>query len=275
MGLCPPGQKTTIEWQYAGETKQRIEGADDYSITPVHANATIASWNYHMGQAIFAASSFTPTIEQSCNPPERSPVRRCSNRIVYSGADLSAYHIEYYAPIYKYRVSERITSPQRCIPNGSQPLSIPCGTASGYRKVEILCHGTRSGRSLNPVWITAWWGKKNQIDTYLGDLLEVTHGGEFPVIYNSSTNRYEGLIPSSYNWNYFYFTIPNNQLPTGYLFQILKEESTIYQRTKVDKPVVTHFCGEKCPPGTCECTCGNRVCCHDPVTGAVIKSFIK
>jgi hypothetical protein len=31
MSLCPAGQKTTIEWQYTGEEKQRIEGADSYT----------------------------------------------------------------------------------------------------------------------------------------------------------------------------------------------------------------------------------------------------
>ncbi len=42
-------------------------------------------------------------------------------------------------------------------------------------------------------------------------------------------------------------------------------------------PEVCYDCEEeeKCPPGTCECTRGNLVCCYDPTTGEVVKSFTK
>jgi hypothetical protein len=42
-------------------------------------------------------------------------------------------------------------------------------------------------------------------------------------------------------------------------------------------PEVCYDCGdeEECPPGTCECTRGNTVCCYNPTTGGVVKSFTR
>jgi hypothetical protein len=276
MALCPPGIKTTVEWQYPGEAKQRIEGADDYSTTPVHSSPAKYEWKYDMGLAIFAASSYTPQYSyQGCNNT-RDPIRRCVDDYITSNRiDTRRNYSGFHAPIYSYRVSDYAESNERCIPNGSQPLSIPCGLAKGYRKVEILCHGDSFNYSPTPVWLLAWDATENLTGNALGGMLQIPNGGTYSVVYEPSTNRYVGVIPGSYGWGYFYFNPLTNALPTGYLFKILKDGTVVYQRSKSDKPVVTHFCGEECPPGTCQCESGDVVCCYDTTTGRAVKSFRK
>lgn len=276
MPLCPAGVKTTIKWQYPGETDQQIIGADDYSITPVHSTPTKYSWEYHMGLAIYAATAFTPTAALRCNNSPNQ-VRRCvDEQVISGGTNARQNYSSFYAPIYSYRVSDYVESNERCIPNGSQPLSIPCGLAKGYRKIEILCHGSGVGAySPNPVWLTAWQGNNGATATAYGSILQVPSGGEYPVNYEPATNRYVGVIPSGYGWQYFYFAPLSSVLPTGYLFKILKGGTVVYQRSKTDKPVVTFKCGEECPPGTCECESGGVVCCYDTTTGRAVKSFAK
>lgn len=270
MPLCPPGQKTTIEWQYAGETKQRIEGADDYSITPIYAGYTRYFWDYEIDAAWSSYSGTNITAaSQACHGIlglHRQCLGQSRRSNVNSGAAKRTEVV--YAPIYKYRVTDFRIADAPC----TSWSEFPCVYLYGYRKIEVLCHGQISP-SATPVWITLFDGTKYTSGN--GQMLQYAKGGEFGLNYDSVLDQYKFSPSQQPDWNYFRFFNFDNRKPTQYLFKVLKNESAVYQRTKVDKPVVTHFCGEKCPPGTCECTCGNRVCCHDPVTGAVIKSFIK
>lgn len=59
------------------------------------------------------------------------------------------------------------------------------------------------------------------------------------------------------------------------VFTVTKNGQTVYTKTRSICPTVTHFCGEQCPPGSCECTCGTGICCYHPTTGAVVKSFTR
>ncbi|NJO98677.1 MAG: hypothetical protein HC764_23965 [Pleurocapsa sp. CRU_1_2] len=58
-------------------------------------------------------------------------------------------------------------------------------------------------------------------------------------------------------------------------FTVTKNGQTVRTETQLVCPIVTHTCGEQCPPGSCQCDCGTKVCCHHPTTGAVVKSFNK
>jgi hypothetical protein len=270
MPLCPIDQKTTIEWQYPGETKQRIEGADDYSIDPIYAGYTRYFWEYEIDEAWSSYSgTYITSVNQACN---RIPGlhRQCSSQSKRSNANSGAAKRRelVYAPIYKYRVTDFKNADAPCSPGGE----FPCIYVYGYRQIDVLCHGGATP-SATPVWVTVFDGKSSTSGN--GQMLRYARGGEFVLSYDSVLDLYNFNPGQQPDWNYFRFFNWDNRKPTQYLFKVLKNESAVYQRTKVDKPIVTHFCGEKCPPGTCECTCGNRVCCHNPVTGAVIKSFIK
>ena len=56
-------------------------------------------------------------------------------------------------------------------------------------------------------------------------------------------------------------------------FAVTDTGGTIFEKTAEVCPTVDVRCGEQCPPGTCECDRGSLVCCYDPRTGRVVKSF--
>lgn len=104
---------------------------------------------------------------------------------------------------------------------------------------------------------------------------------------NISITQYNLYLSSSYrphSWTVNFLCVtPTAQggcatpQPSGScVFKIFSgNQEIVYQRSNPVCPVVTYSCGEKCPPGTCECSCGNVVCCHDSRTGEVVKSFRK
>lgn len=228
-----------VRWRYGSQPWQEYIGGDNYSITPVHPTPAKYEWVYHMGLAVFAASAFTPSnVSLGCNNI-LNPVRRCVDETVISGGvDSRRYYSGFHAPIYKYRVSDYVESSERCVRNGSQALSIPCGLAKGYRRIEILCHGSSLLYSSTPVWLTAWEGNKGALATAYGSILQVPSGGEYSVYYEPGTNRYVGVIPSSYGWQYFYFSPLSSVLPTGYLFKVFKNGQEVYQQTSSTIPTV-------------------------------------
>jgi hypothetical protein len=272
MPLCPAGQKTTIEWQYEGETKQRIEGADEYSITPNHNSRVSTTWQYDMGYSILSHGLVIPSSpSQGCNN-SLANLSRCSRQVENPQLLFPSSRIQsgFYAPIYKYRLSDFAQADYPCSSAGLSYLPLLCTKPQGYRKVEILAYKTPT--SSTPEWITGWLGTRNYIPGYM---LQVPSGGEYPVVYNAASNMYVGVLPSGAGWGYFNFVPTSNIAPNGMSFQVWKNGVVIYQRTDTKTPVVTYFCGEKCPPGTCECTCGTKVCCYDPATGIAVKSFNK
>lgn len=275
MTLCPPGAKTTIEWQYTGEEKQRIEGADDYSITPVYPFATLYNWEFEISKVISVSKSVFFSNPLGCGGINRlhhecNEGARRTNLLLDSNKKVSSV----YAPIYKYRVDEFYQNLHPCAPTGAtnNPANY-CTFSKGYKKIELLCHGSFGNYSASPVWITAYYDNRPNLP---GTLLQVPFGTEQPVIYNQSSNTYVGLIPGGYDWSYFRFIPPNpNNKPTSCLFSAFKNNQAVYQKTKTTCPIVTYFCGEQCPPGTCECEGGGIVCCYDTTTGKAVKSFAK
>jgi hypothetical protein len=272
MPLCPAGQKTTIEWQYTGEQLNRIIEADDYSLSPVYSQRTRYRWEYSISQTITSYSGLTLNAVQGCNGIP-GLYRQCSiqpprTSEVDSGSNRRASII--YAPIYKYRVIDLGTADRACVPFAEIRA---CGFPSGWRKIQLLCHGA-STPSVTPVWVTIW-DSTGQYEPAAGAMLQNTSGGEFNINYDPILDRYRFIPSDQPDWGEFRFVAFDNRLPNQCQFKVSKNGLVVYQRTASTCPAVTYFCGEKCPPRTCECTCGTEVCCYDTTTGKAIKSFKK
>jgi hypothetical protein len=210
MPLCPVGQKTTIEWQYPGETKQRIEGADDYSTTLTEAG--------------------------------------------FQGGQCPAQYKIYLWYDRYWTYGQLIQS----------NVLITSSTVYGSINAIYLQHTVQDNRpDLTGVYFVVECKNADGTPRLLRNL--ILGSGLKGVTKEIIVSRVDGVADSCGN--------PPPKPPC--IFKVTKNGTVVYQKNTLTCPTVTHFCGEKCPPGTCECTCGNRVCCHDPVTGAVIKSFIK
>jgi hypothetical protein len=214
MALCPAGQKTTIEWQYAGETKQRIEGADDYSVKVSNVLTGQDRYKLVYQEAIVRNGQFQGWDTET----------RWIQVYVYNGIEdyclyLSQYPSGFCEPDNEFLVTRSI--------NPTFSLSLPRNLNFGIR---IWSQGQRYDRPIS-----------------------IASGIRFVRMERE---------------NLFYQT-------TKCDFKATKNGVVVYQRTAPTCPTVTYFCGEKCPPGTCECTCGTKVCCYDPATGIAVKSFDK
>jgi hypothetical protein len=271
MGLCPAGQSTTIEWQYPEEIKNRIIGADDYSIIPVYSQQSRYRCEFEVSRAIASYSGRNITVaSQACNsiPGIHRDCLSLPRISSASGFGSTPITVVVYAPVYQYRVIDFKQSDYRCGPWSEYPCTFP----AGFRVVQVLCHGA-AVYSATPVWVRVLDGKLYTSGN--GAMLQSTAGGDFSLSYDSVLDQYKFSPGQQPDWSFFRFVPYDNRKPVSHLFKIFKEGIVVYQKQKPTPPVVTYFCGEKCPPGTCECTCGNKVCCHDPVTGVVVKSFIK
>jgi hypothetical protein len=271
MALCPSGQKTTIEWQYSGEAKQRIVGADDYSVERKYSQPTNYVWQYNISEAYGATpgSTFsdpklgcfgTTRVHYSCSKFSRR------TELDFDPARIAT---ACYAPIYAYRVTDFTQADKPC------PAAAPwqCQFIKGCKKIQVLCHGINNTYSAAAAWFDVWWDM-NVYSPSTGILLQVPYGTEQSVIYDSSTNRYIGNLAPGYDWQYFRFIPLSSRLPSCF-FKVLKQGQVVYQKTRSDCPTVTYTCGNNCPPGTCQCDRGTEVCCYDTVTGKAVKSFRK
>jgi hypothetical protein len=87
-----------------------------------------------------------------------------------------------------------------CVNNGfSVPASLMCTYPQGYKRVEILCHGTGATSSVTPIWVTFWYNSSAST----GDLLQVPYETEQPFVYNEPNDKWVGLIPNEYDWTRF------------------------------------------------------------------------
>ena len=97
--------------------------------------------------------------------------------------------------------------------------------------------------------------------------LNINHDGQTTnIALNSESSRgiiVQGYVPS------------NNQLDNcgDCTLKILKNNQVVLQRVSGVCPEVEVYEDEICPPGSCECTHGSIVCCYNPNTGQVVKSF--
>lgn len=271
MPLCSAGIKPTIEWQYTGEQKNRIIEADDYSLTPVYSQYTRYRWEYNISYMKTSYGGFNRTDKTRACGGVPGVHRSCSSiarRSWDSGIDATRKFATVYAPIYMYRVTDHEVAPLPCDPTQDFACSYP----SGWRVIELLCHGG-SVPSGAPVWVKIFDGKSYTSGS--GAMLQDTIEGEFPIYYDSTLDRYSFDPASNPDWSYFRFTNFDNRRPNQCLFKVTKDSNVVYQKTNSSCPMVTYFCGEKCPEGTCQCDCGTEVCCYDTTTGRAVKSFKK
>lgn len=271
MVLCLANEKTTIKWQYPGETEQQIIGADDYSIEPVYATGVRYQWQYEISNAILSYSGTNLTDPSLACGGVTGIHRQCvgyPRRTWDSGFDAARTVSVVYAPIYQYRVTDFHQSDYPCV----SYREFPCTYPYGYRVIQLLCHGGAIWSNV-PVWITIYDMKRSTSAN--GGMLQNTIGGNFNMVYDSAIDQYKFLSGQQSDWSYFRFTNFDNKPPTSCSFKVLKNSGVVYQKTKPTAPVVTYSCGEQCPPGTCECDCGNMVCCYDTTTGRAVKSFAK
>jgi hypothetical protein len=205
MALCPVGQKTTIKWQYSGEEKQEIIGADNYTTQVVTPNFT-------GGQS----SNVKYLIQQFVN------VYNAQGVLIY--ADYPSTLVDRYGKINRSYIEARLDN-----------------------RGNLL-----------------WWGiieGHNQVGNI--DIWEnpVPIPGNRVTLNRTQITRADNQPDTGGN------------LPSSCTFKVLKNNEVVYQKTAPTCPPVNHFCGEECPPGTCQCDCGTEVCCYDTTTGKAIKSF--
>jgi hypothetical protein len=217
MALCTSGQKTTIKWQYSGEEKQEIIGADNYTVNQKPAQCPNTDY-YFQGWELSPApgqDENTPLYRQSVEP------------ITF----LYLQKIPY--PIVDY---ELLNSQQQVI---------------SYAQYK------QNGRKFNAAYSLAVYVNYNSANP------------RFLYYYYGFLNNW-GLEPNKF------VRIDGQPDNCGNCtFKVTKNNQVVYQKTRPTCPTVTHFCGEQCPAGSCECNCGTRVCCHHPTTGAVVKSFTR
>lgn len=217
MTLCSNGQKPTIEWQYTGEDKQRIIGADNYTVGIQPAQCPVA---YNI------VTRFQPGI----NKPWREYIARSQ---------------DFRPPFTNFNfIVDR---------GNAQPF------AQGFPGLSVFRASSTAGFSWNNLFkftCTNRFGQRINTSVLAGDggYLNDTQTMEF-----IRFERADGL--------------PDNC--GDCVFTVTKNNQVVYTRTKSPCPTVTHFCGEQCPPGTCQCDCGTEVCCYDTKTGKAVKSFRK
>jgi hypothetical protein len=228
-----------IRWRYGTEPWQEIIGADNYEINPLYGSPKQYVWSYDMGRAILSYSYITPGSNYRCNNSPSS-LRQCEGIFLNprGSSDLSRKVSSVFAPIYKYRVSNQAIADLACYPGGQTPADFYCGIPTGYRQVDILCHGIGTYSS-TPVWVNTWLGTKSFGASAPGYMLQVPHGGEYSVVYNPLANTYVGVIPGSYDWKYFNFITTANVAPTSYLLNIFdKNGALIRAETRATYPEV-------------------------------------
>lgn len=64
----------------------------------------------------------------------------------------------------------------------------------------------------------------------------------------------------------------NQNSEQKYKFTITDARGVVFTRTATEQPTVRVVCGKKCPPNTCECSCGDMTCCYND-QGYAIYSF--
>jgi hypothetical protein len=211
MPLCQTNQKTTIEWQYPGEDKQRILGADDYNLEQVNNLSANGTYKLIYQEAIIRNGHFQGWNNNAY----------WSGSFIYNGIESYCLYVNVY--------------PFFCIPFDSDSIWIGNPNIPA-NKPRSRSYGVR-------IW--------------------------------SQGVAYDRLLAFSSGLKLIDFELQGTQSPKYCRLNITKNGELVYRRRNSVCPTVTYFCGETCPPGTCQCDCGTEVCCYDTATGKAVKSFKK
>lgn len=220
MPLCPAGQKTIIGWQYPGEDKQRIIGADDYSISVENGKGGVG---YHVFGTYYSRN--------------------------YSSGGCNVWgYWRTTAPV----IGTQVFSYEPVLDSANR-WAIKLNTGI-FRLVAVL---DKQGYD------------SNFLINFSGSITNLTSGCR-----NDSAGGYgDRLFEQKEKRKIIRADGQPDNAPCT--LTITRNGQTVHKETRAVCPQVSYSCGEQCPPGSCECMCGTKVCCHDPNTGAVIKSFTR
>lgn len=239
MPLCPTGQQTIVEWQYPGEEKQRIVGVDDYSVKKDWQFETTNNFNY-----TFTAKARCST---SSPPPGVAPN---VPRAFVTGQEIEIFIIgSLPGPIY---------GTEKIVVSPNVNINITFLNRSGGNLAVADC----AKRTIEQILYTrSATGSAVRVKSVAGSYSEpVVYGDFYDIKFVPTTTPPRACIAGVAN---------------SCIFTITQNGNVVYQKIRDVCPIVTYACGEQCPDGSCECTNGSTVCCYDPSTGRVVKSFTR
>lgn len=111
-------------------------------------------------------------------------------------------------------------------------------------------------------------------NNYLPDLRNLGFSNyrvEYPNRPCINTNFPYGYDPKSIK---FVRADGSNETCNKCVLKIFKNNQLVLEKSYLDCPDVEEYCEDKtCPKGSCRCEQSDVVCCYDPKTGRVVKSF--
>jgi hypothetical protein len=239
MSLCP-NNNLIIEWQYPGKEKNKLIGADDYSVVKPWKYDTTNDFNYTFtAKARCSTSSPPPGVAPSL--PRNFVAGQ--EIVVFTTGTWSGPILGFEKFVNGTNVNGMLSYTNRSGGNATSGFCAP-------RTIEVIL-STTSPSGGGSVRLKSVSGSFNEPVVY-GDIYDVQ------------------FIPTTTPPRTCIVAV-NNQCT----FTVTKNGQVVYQKTDSVCPVVNYFCGEECPPGTCECTNGSTVCCYDTSTGKVVKSFTR
>ena len=233
---CSP-ENLSVRYRYPNEDWIEIDG-DDYSIEE--------SQNLNSGRVYRVKGKGTLARNYS---------RRYCNYYYWnhfsegSGNDgvfnsIKTYYV--HGPIYNWR-NANYNTVGRCDNHFKTIPALKGVTIEGYSNIEILCHGSASNcddlanKTEEPIWVTYFAAYR-------------------AVFINGGYERLEFF--------------PCGDLPSTCTFTVYKDGEIVHEEARDVCPEAEYLCKEiSCPSGTCECRKDNLVCCYNPRTGYVVKSF--
>jgi hypothetical protein len=234
MTLCPNNQKAIIEWQYPGSGKQRIIGADNFNLVDATAKYGTLSTKFYEIRGKAICAARVPPAHITTIP------------LKYNVGDVVPVRIlnSWMGSIYDWKLK----------PNGVNMDSTVTHT------IQDSCSLVSCNCLISTTDATVFTLDGYRCKTSGGSVTEAA-------IYADSLHDIEAIYTGSQS-------LPcRNVIPSDCTFQILKNGQVVHQKTDAVCPIVTHTCGEQCPAGSCECSCGTEICCYHPKTGKVVKSF--
>lgn len=131
-------------------------------------------------------------------------------------------------------------------------------TASGYGRIKGLFHDTNNSRQ---TWVL-----------YLRFGTTDNPDGVRDVIVSGTGSR--TLKHENYKITNISPADPSQEDNCGScVLSVTKNGRTVHTETRSVCPEIKIYCDNDCPPWSCKCVQGNRVCCYDP-NGRVVKTFL-
>jgi hypothetical protein len=243
---CPNGDKI-IEWQYPGGEKQRILGGDSYSLNRVAPVNDYRERKYVVISVWMVVNGNVPQGHPGYPLVDGQLVRLAVSGVSRYNAPI--WQVNARQDYYSTKVVLDVTETSNDFNNGvcyKKPVN------GNYLQYDNPYNGSACNVWYNP----SGFDPSDRYNPRLG--VKQSLG-----IQQINIVTQTGSSPSPCV----------NQIAESCTLNIIKNGQTVYQKVTPVCPIVAEYCGEKCPEGTCECTCGSEVCCYDTKTGKAVKSF--